>query len=51
MINMTWFIKSNHIRFKFEEKKQKLEILDAIFDVSNEVEDIMSHPDDMFNDL
>jgi hypothetical protein len=28
-----------------------LEILDAIFDVSNEVEDIVSNPDQMFNDL
>jgi hypothetical protein len=28
-----------------------LEILDAIFDVSNEVEDIVSDSDDMFNDL
>jgi hypothetical protein len=28
-----------------------LEILDAIFDVSNEVEDITSDPDEMFNDL
>jgi hypothetical protein len=28
-----------------------LEILDAIFDVSNEVEDIASDPDEMFNDL
>jgi hypothetical protein len=28
-----------------------LEILDAIFDVSNELEDIVSDPDEMFNDL
>jgi hypothetical protein len=28
-----------------------LEILDAIFDVSNEVEDIVSNPDQMFNEL
>jgi hypothetical protein len=28
-----------------------LKILDAIFDVSNEVEDIASDPDDMFNDF
>jgi hypothetical protein len=28
-----------------------LEILDVIFDVSNEIEDIMSDPDDIFNDL
>jgi hypothetical protein len=38
-------------RFEFEEKKHKLKILDAIFDVSNEVEDIVSNPDDMFNDI
>jgi hypothetical protein len=28
-----------------------LEILDVIFDVSNKVEDIVSDPDEMFNDL
>jgi hypothetical protein len=28
-----------------------LEILDVIFGVSNEVEDIVSDPDEMFNDL
>ena len=28
-----------------------LEILDAIFDVSNEIEDIASDPDEMFDDL
>ncbi len=32
-------------------KKQKLKILDTIFDVSNEIEDIVSDPDDIFNDL
>jgi hypothetical protein len=28
-----------------------LEILDVVFEASNEVEDIASDPDDMFNDL
>jgi hypothetical protein len=28
-----------------------LEILDAIFHISNEVEDIASDPDEIFNDL
>jgi hypothetical protein len=28
-----------------------MEILDVIFDVSSEVEDIASDPDEMFNDL
>jgi hypothetical protein len=51
MINMTWFIKNKPYKIQIRRKKQKLEILDAIFEVSNEVEDIMSHPDNMFNDL
>jgi hypothetical protein len=34
-----------------KKKKQKLEILDAVFEISNEVEDITSDSDDMFNDL
>jgi hypothetical protein len=29
----------------------ELEILDVIFDVSNEIEDIVSDPDKMFNGL
>jgi hypothetical protein len=51
MINMTWFIKTKPYKIRIQRKKQKLEILDAIFEVSNEVEDIVSYPDDMFNDL
>jgi hypothetical protein len=51
MINMTWFIKIKPYKIQIRRKKQKLKILDAIFDVSNEVEDIGSNPDDMFNDI
>ncbi len=51
MINMTWFIKTKPYKIRIRRKKQKLEILDAIFDVSNEIEDITSDPDDIFNDL
>jgi hypothetical protein len=51
MINMIWFIKTKPYKIRIQRKKQKLEILDAIFDVSNEVEDIASDLDDMFNDL
>jgi hypothetical protein len=50
MINMTWFIKTKPYKIQIRRKKKKLEILDAIFEVSNEVEDIASYPDDMFND-
>jgi hypothetical protein len=51
MINMTWFIKTKSYKIRIRRKKQKLEILDAIFDVSNEIEDITSDHDDIFNDL
>jgi hypothetical protein len=51
MINMTWFIKTKPYKIRIWRKKQKLEILDAVFEVSNEVEDIASDLDDMFNDL
>jgi hypothetical protein len=51
MINMTLFIKTKPYKIRIRRTKQKLEILDAIFDVSNEVEDIASDPADMFNDL
>jgi hypothetical protein len=51
MINMTWFVKTKPYKIRIRRKKQKLEILDAIFDVSNEIEDIASDPDDIFNDL
>jgi hypothetical protein len=51
MINMTWFIKTKPYKIWIQRKKQKLVILDAIFDVSNKVEDIASDLDDMFNDL
>jgi hypothetical protein len=50
IINMTWFIKTKPYKIRIR-KKQKLEILDAIFDVSNEIEDIVSDPDDIFNDF
>jgi hypothetical protein len=51
MINMTWFIKIKPYKIRIRREKQKLEILDAVFEVSNKVEDIASVPDDMFNDL
>jgi hypothetical protein len=51
MINMTLFIKNKLYKIQIRRTKQKLEILDAIFDVSNEVEDITSDSNDMFNDL
>jgi hypothetical protein len=51
MINMTWFIKTKPYKIQIQRKKQKLEILDVGFEVSNEVEDIMSDPNNMFNDL
>jgi hypothetical protein len=51
MINLTLFIKTKPYKIQIRRTKQKLEILDAIFDVSNEIEDIASDPDDMFNDL
>jgi hypothetical protein len=51
MINMTLFIKTKPYKIQIRRIKQKLKILDAIFDVSNEVEDIASDPNDMFNDL
>jgi hypothetical protein len=34
-----------------KKKKQKLEILDVVFEVSNKIEDIANDPDDIFNDL
>jgi hypothetical protein len=49
MINMTWFIKTKPYKIRIQRKKWKLKILDAIFDVSNEMEDIASDPDDIFN--
>jgi hypothetical protein len=51
MINTTWFIKIKPYKIRIQRKKQKLDILDAIFDASNEIEDITSDPDDIFNDL
>jgi hypothetical protein len=51
MINMTWFIKTKPYKIRIRRKKQKLEILDVVFEISNEVEDIASDLDDMFNDL
>jgi hypothetical protein len=51
MINMTWFIKTKPYKIRIQRKKQKLEILYAVFEVLNEIEDIASDPDDMFNDL
>jgi hypothetical protein len=51
MINMTWFIKTKLYKIRIQRKKQKSKILDVVFYVSNKVEDIMSDPDDMFNDL
>jgi hypothetical protein len=51
MINMTWFIKTKPYKIRIQRKKQKLEILDAIFKVSNKVEDIVSYPDVIFNDI
>jgi hypothetical protein len=51
MINMTEFIKIKSYKIRIQRKKQKLENLDAVFEVSNEVEDIANDPDDMFNDL
>jgi hypothetical protein len=51
MINMTWFIKIKPYKIWVRRKKQKLEILDTIFDVSNEIEDIVNDPDDIFNNL
>jgi hypothetical protein len=51
MINMTWFIKTKPYKIRIRRKKHKLKILDVVFEVSNKVEDIVSDPDDMFNDL
>jgi hypothetical protein len=51
MINMILFIKTKPYKIQIRRTKQKLEILYFIFDVSNTVEDIISDPDDMFNDL
>jgi hypothetical protein len=51
MINMTWFIKTKPYKIRIRRKKHKLKILDAVFEVLNKVEDIVSDPDDMFNDL
>jgi hypothetical protein len=51
MINMTWFIKTKPYKIRIQRKKQKLKILDDVFEVSNKVEDIVSDLDDMFNDL
>jgi hypothetical protein len=51
MINMTWFIKTKPYKIRIRRKKQKLEIVDVVFEVSNKVEDIASDPNDMFNDL
>jgi hypothetical protein len=51
MINMTWFIKTKPYKIQIRRKKQKLKILDDVFEVSNKVEDIVSDLDDMFNDL
>jgi hypothetical protein len=51
MINMTWFIKTKLYKIWIQRKKQKSKILDVVFYVSNKVEDIVSDPDDMFNDL
>jgi hypothetical protein len=50
MINMTKFIKTKPYKIRIQ-KKKKLDILDVIFEISHEVEDIASYPDDMFNDL
>jgi hypothetical protein len=50
MINMTWFIKIKPYKIRIRRKKHKLKILDAIFDVSNEIEDIVSDPNDICND-
>jgi hypothetical protein len=50
MINMTWFIKTKPYKIRIRRKKQKLEILEVVFEVSNEIEDIASGLDDMFND-
>jgi hypothetical protein len=49
MINMTLFIKTKPYKIRIRRKKQKLKILDAIFNVSNEIEDIASDSDDIFN--
>jgi hypothetical protein len=43
--------KTKTYKIRIRRTKQKLNILDAIFDISNEVKDIMSDPDDIFNDL
>jgi hypothetical protein len=51
MINMTWFIKTKPYKIRIRRRKQKAEILDDVFEVSNEVEDIASDLDDMFNNL
>jgi hypothetical protein len=50
MINMTWFIKTKPYKIR-SRKKLTLKILDVIFNVSNEIKDITSDPDDIFNDL
>jgi hypothetical protein len=50
MINMIWFIKTKPYKIR-SRKKRTLKILDVIFNVSNEIKDIMSDPDDIFNDL
>jgi hypothetical protein len=47
---MTKFIKTKPYKIRIQ-KKKKLDILDVIFEISHEVEDIASYPDDMFNDL
>jgi hypothetical protein len=51
MIIVSWFIKTKPYKIWIRRKKQNLEILDAVFEVSNKIEDIVSDPDDMFNDL
>jgi hypothetical protein len=51
MINMTWFIKTKPYKIRIRRKKIEVGDLDAIFDVSNEIEDIASDLDDIFNDL
>jgi hypothetical protein len=43
--------KNQTIEDSNSKKKQKLKILDAIFDVSNEIKDIASDPDDIFNNF
>jgi hypothetical protein len=50
-MNLDWLTCIQEFGVPLQMIKQKLEILDAVFDVSNEVEDIARDPDNMFNDL